>query len=190
MATKITTEENNILGVGIPSDELTQTELEERNAVIRANEYSILDSLLAAASFQEETRLINVYRSIKNEAGNNERKVVLSFHIHPLSEEEYARCLRAHTKPKKNRGGVIVSEKTDQSAYRSDLIFLATTVQDRDIWQNAEALRKLDVATPWQLIDKVLMAGEKAEILNILDEISGYKNDDDIAEESEEGAKN
>lgn len=182
MAAKFVTEENNnILGVGIPTDDLSESEKEERNATIRAFEGDILDGLLAAAAFRTETYPIEIKRN---------GAVVLSFRVRPLSEDEYSRCLKTHTKFKKMRGGVKVAESTDQSAYRADLIFLATVDEDRAMWQNAEAFRKLNVATPWQLIDKVLMAGEKSAILDKLDEISGYDHDDDLADETEEAAKN
>ena len=139
---------------------------------MRTYENDILGGLLAAANFKNDEDEIVPIEIVRNGT------VLLKFHIRPLSEDEYVKCREKHTKYVRNKQvGIKVPEDTDTAAYRSDLIYQATTDEDREkIWNNKEAWQKLDVVTGYELIGKVLKPGEKDAVLNKLDEISGYSS--------------
>lgn len=144
---------------------------EEKKAVYRMNEPDILAGLLAAAKYKtdlEETATINIKR---------QGKVVLSFRIRPLGEEEYFECRKKNTTYRKNKQvGTRVAESVDTARYRAQLIYTATVQEDREkLWDNREAWHQLNVLNGVDLVEVVLMAGEKDEILTKLDEISGYQ---------------
>jgi hypothetical protein len=154
---------------------------EETNKTqLRANEPDILKGLLEAASFKTEED------NIKNIEVARGGKLLFSFHIHPLTEEEYDKCRESNTKYVRNKQlGIKFPENTDTVRYRSELLFMATVDEDRaKIWNNKQAWEKLNVITGIDMVDKVLLAGEKDAILEILDKISGYKTTE------EETAKN
>lgn len=141
----------------------------------------ILHALLAAANYQQsedETYTMRVVR----------KKVVLfTFRVRPLSEEQYDRCREKNTKYVRNkRIGVKVPESTNSVRYRSQLIYEATIPEDRaKIWDNKQMWEKLNVASGVDAIDKILMSGEKDKILEQIDAISGFDNN-----ELEETTKN
>lgn len=142
-----------------------------KKALTRKYEDDILGGLLAAAAFktnEEDTVLIEIKR----------RDVVLfKFHIRPLSEEEYLDCKKRNTNYKKNRQlGTRVAESVNAARYRAELIYLATVEKDREaVWDNRNAWHQLNVLNGIDLVEVVLMAGEKDAILSKLDEISGYQ---------------
>jgi len=64
---------------------------------------------------------------------------------------------------------------TDTAKYRSLLIYTATVPEDRQaLWDNREVWQQLNVLSGWQVIDRVLLAGEKDAVLAKLDQISGF----------------
>lgn len=141
---------------------------EEKNEFIRAYEGDILGGLLAAAKGQdEEKHPIQIVR---------DGKVCLEFSIRPLSEEDYNKAHEQNTVYAKNKQfGVRVPQKTNTTRYRSMLIYMATVEADREkVWNNKEAWNALNVTNAYDLIDRVLKAGEKDALLGKLDEISGY----------------
>lgn len=152
-----------------------------------ATEETFLRGLLDAAEDQKE----NV---VKIEIARNGR-AFFSFDIHALTEEEYLKAQDDATKFKKakNLGGVKVAEETNQAKFRSLLIYRATTPEYREkLWNNKEAWKALNVLNGPALIDKVLKAGEKKAVIDKLDEISGYGDDDEDEESTSIGeyAKN
>lgn len=113
--------------------------------------------------------------------------VYFSFRVRALSEDDYEACREKATVYKSARklGGISVPERTNTSKYRSLLIYTATVEEDRKVlWDNKEAQKHFGVLNGWQLIDKVLMAGEKEAVVDKIDEISGFDVD------LEETAKN
>lgn len=150
-------------------DEVELTE-EENKGQLRAYENDILKGLLAAASYETEEENIQPIEIARN------GKVLFSFRIRPLGEDEYQKCKEKHTKYVRNKQlGIKFPENTDSVKYRSALIYQATIEEDREkIWDNKEAWKALNVLTGIDLIDKTLLAGEKDAVLEKLDEISGY----------------
>ena len=145
-------------------EELTQ---EEQSQALRTYEGDILGGLLAAASFRDEAKTVEIARN---------GIVLFKFRIRPLSEGEYNRCKEKYTTYKRNKQfGVRIPDKTDTISYRSALIYEATVEEDREkLWDNREAWRKLDVLSGVELVGRVLMAGEKDAVLDLIDKISGY----------------
>lgn len=150
-------------------DEIELTE-EENKGQLRAYENDILKGLLAAANFKTEEDNIHPVEIARNGV------VLFTFRIRPLSEEEYQTCKEKNTKYVRNKQlGIRFPENTDSVRYRSALIYQATIDEDREkTWNNKEAWKALNVLNGIDLIDKILLAGEKDAILEIIDKISGY----------------
>lgn len=153
------------------TENTTPTE-EEMQASARENETSLLDGLLAAANYKEdddETVEIVI---------NRNKKDLFSFHIHPLSEEDFNRCRKRATKYVKSRAnaGIRVPEEVDTVKYRCMLIYEATVPEDRKkIWDNTALWKAKDLATGTEAVDVLLKAGEKNAICEKIDSISGYE---------------
>ena len=134
-------------------------------------EGDILKGLLEAEQYRwNEENSVNIQVERRG-------KLLFSFRIRPLGEEEYQKCKEKCTKYVRNNqyAGIKIPESTDSVRYRSLLIYTATVDEDRKaIWDNTEAWRQINVLNGPDLIDKVLLAGEKDAILDKLDEISGY----------------
>lgn len=166
-----------------PFDDTENTELtaEEAQAAARANEDDLLNGLLAAAGYKDdEDETVEIVI-------NRKGKDLFSFHIHPLSEEDFNRCRKRCTKyvKSKTQAGIRVPEEVDTVRYRCMLIYEATTAEDRaKIWDNKKLWKAKDLATGIEAVDILLKAGEKNAICEKLDAISGY----DMTEE--EVAKN
>lgn len=149
------------------------------------NETDILRGLLdAAANTEEERKVIEIARK---------GKVFFRFSIRPLSEAEYNACRDKATKYKKNRrlGGIKMPDDTDAARYRSFLIYEATIPEDqKKVWNNKAAWDQLNVISGVQLIDKVLLPGEKEAVIEQIDRLSGYDLDEEEDNEAEEVVKN
>lgn len=153
--------------------------VEEARDEYLAMEQDILKGLLAAAE-EQKTEIVTIEIARKG-------KVYFRFRIRGLTEKEYNECREKATKYVTNRrlGGLRLPQDTDAAMFRSYLIYKATIEEDREkIWDNKEAWERLGVLSGPELIDKVLMAGEKAMVIDKIDQLSGYE------EELEEVAKN
>lgn len=150
-------------------EEIEMTE-EENKGQLRIYENDILKGLLAAAAFKTEEDNIHPVEIARNGV------VLFTFRIRPLSEEEYHQCKDKNTKYVRNKQlGIKFPETTDSVRYRSSLVYQATVEEDRTkIWDNKEAWKELNVLSGIDLIDKILLAGEKDAVLEIVDKISGY----------------
>ena len=114
--------------------------------------------------------------------------VKLRFRIRPVTEDEVQLCTRRAqtTAPAKGRQPRQVLD-TDASKFRSLMIYTATVDEDRErIWNNRKMLVSLNLLEGWQMVDAVLVAGEKSRVLDQIDEISGFGSEDT----TEELAKN
>lgn len=154
---------------GIQDADLTE---EEAKAQLRTYEGDILKGLLAAADFRDDEDNVVPIEIARNGV------VLFTFRIRPLSEEEYNLCKEKNTKYVRNKQlGIKFPEDTNATRYRSQLIYEATVEEDRaKVWDNKEAWRALNVLNGIDLIDKVLLAGEKDAVLNKIDDISGYSS--------------
>lgn len=105
--------------------------------------------------------------------------VKLEFRIRPVTEDETQSCLKMARKYAPTRPGqpkkVI---ETNNTKLRSLIVYTATIDEDRaKIWDNKSAQTALNILTGWEMVDKVLLAGEKDRVIDKIDEISGFGDD-------------
>ena len=114
-------------------------------------------------------------------------KPLFSFRIRPLTEQEYNRCREKHTKYRKNGrfGGIRIPESTDTVLYHSELIYTATIQADREkIWDNKDFWKAANALTGMDMVEKLIpYAGIKQRIVEKIEELSGYNEDDDYNDE-------
>lgn len=159
--------------------------MEDKVIITHMNEDEILTGLLEAANAKEETTYpVEIARG---------GKVLFRFRIRPLGADEYAACREKYTKYVRNKalGGIRMPEDTDTLRYNSAVILTATVDEDRKaVWENKKAWDRLGVLNAVDLIDKVLLAGEKDKIIELIDKISGYESTTSAEDRMEETAKN
>jgi len=110
--------------------------------------------------------------------------VKIEFRVRPLTEDEQQSCFRGATKGTAKKGKN-ASPEVDRSMFRSLLIYLATVSEDRvNLWDNKQALEKMGILRAPEMIDRVLLAGEKDRVIAIIEEISGYIDEFDAEEEA------
>lgn len=163
---------------------------EETEQHILENENTLLDGLLAAAEYaSNETRTIQIIRDGRH---------YFSFDIHPLPEDRIFEIRKKYTTYTKNRrAGIKVGEELDVSKFRSSMIYNSTVSEDQErIWGNKqlwEGLRKQGkhIVNALDVIDALLLPGEKDRIIDELDQLGGYGGDgpEEMAEKIE-SAKN
>lgn len=143
--------------------------MDEKVIVNEMNEEDVLSGLLEAADGRRDTvRTVEIIRN---------GKVLFRFRIRPLGADEYNQCRKNHTKYVRNKalGGILMPEDTDTLRYNSEIIYTATVEEDRaKIWGNKTAWDRLGVLSALDLIEKVLFAGEKDKIIELVDKISGF----------------
>lgn len=150
---------------------------EETKNQSRAFENDILKGVLESAGFadtEEEYRTIEIAR---------QGKVLFTFRIRPLTEDEYEKCKKKNTKYVRNKQlGIKMPEDTNNVKYRSDIIYTATVDEDRKLlWDNRQIWKALtdkgvDILTATDVIDTVLKPGEKAAVVEQIDLISGFED--------------
>ena len=140
---------------------------------VLANEDAILAGLLDLGKSRDEE---SSYRKIQIKRNG---MVKLEFRIRPLNEDETQTCLKNATKYKPSKPGepkVVI--ETNRSLFRSYLVYSATVDADRaKVWDNKKAMDALGVMQGVEMVEKILLAGEKDRVLDIVDEISGYDSD-------------
>lgn len=150
------------------------------NEDLLMNEDALLSGLLEAANFAEDKssqQLIQIKRNGKK---------LFEFKIRPLSEEENNQFLKSSTKRLANPMGKKypkIDGDVDYVALRSRKIYAATIPEDRKkLWDNPKVKNALNVLTGLDVIDKVLLAGEKGRVVEQIDELSGFNNEIDDEE--------
>ena len=144
------------------------------------NEEDLLRGLIEAGTEKEKE---SAYKRIQIKRGG---VLKFEFRIRPISEEESLACHDHATKfaPRK-RGQPKREIETNLAKFRSWLIYTATVDEDRaKTWDNKKAQEALNVLTGVDMIDMVLLSGEKDRVIDEINEISGYSDD------VEETAKN
>lgn len=150
---------------------------EEIREELAFNEDEILRALTDQSHHEDLTKTIEVSLGAKAK---------FSFRIRPLSEKEWDKCRERNTKYQKNRrlGGMRLPESTDTTGYHSDLIYTATVAEDRaKLWDNKKLWNAVGALTGTDMIDKMIpYAGKKQQIIEQIEQISGYNDDDDYHE--------
>lgn len=137
-------------------DELNQIEGDITQALLEAAEYKN----------RREERTVKILRGGKE---------LFSFRITGLSESQWRKCRRENLR---NRGKR--TEELDDFRFISQAIYLATVDEDKPIWKNQTVMEKLNAATPVDVVNAVLLPGEKSKLADVLIELSDY--DDDLDE--------
>ena len=158
--------------------ELTE---EEKKEMILENEDDYLEGMLAAAEdVAEDTQKIDIIRK-----GHK----YFSFRIHSLPDEMLRDMRKKYTKYAKNRRqGIRVAEELDTPKYRASLIYNSTVGTDGNkIWDNPVVKKGLEqkgicIINALDVIEAVLLSGEKDRIMDIIDEFNGFNNEELKAE--------
>lgn len=155
------------------------TGLPEQN-VIEQTEEQLIEGLLFAAEAKysdDEQKVINIKRN---------GKVAFSLRIRPLSEDELIRIRKSSTPTYANPSNkkLRIEGELRYGEFRSKKIYEATVEEKsgHKIWDNPNLKAKLnakgyDIIESWEIIDKVLLAGEKDAVSDLIDNISGYEVD-------------
>lgn len=143
---------------------------------ILMSEGDILRGLIEAGTEKDNE---STYRKIQIKRGG---VLKFEFRIRPISEEESLACHDRATKFAPRKKGQPKREiETNSSKFRSWLIYTATVDEDRvKTWDNRKAQEALNILQGVDMIDAVLLSGEKDRIIDVINEISGY--DDDLDE--------
>lgn len=129
-------------------------------------ESDITAALLEMASYRliDETQPIVIKR---------QGKPVLEFTVRGLDEDEWAKCRRQNLI---NRG--LRTEEIKQARFNSQVIYEATIAEDKErIWKNKDVWAKLNVASGIDLINQLLLPGEKNALVEIIGKLSKYEMD-------------
>lgn len=165
---------------GLPSDE-----------VVEMTQEDLINGLLAAADYATNE---DAMKKIKIERGG---KLFFVFKIHALNETELMKIRKECTKRYNNPGGKHLPKiegELDMAKFRSMKIYAATADDDKaKLWDNPQIKAGLkakgkDIIMNYEIVDAVLMAGEKFAISEAIDDLCGYNDEDNI--ELEEYAKN
>lgn len=159
---------------------------ENKEIEVPMNEDEMINGLLTAANYKNDEDL---QRKIQIKRHG---KLLFEFWIRPLTEEEIQDCRKKVTKkiidPRGKMYGKVDGE-TNVVKLRSYKILTATVDKGNGIiWDNKKLKDKLNLIQAIDVIDTVLMGGEKDSICDIIDEISGFGAYEEIT--PEEAAKN
>lgn len=129
-------------------------------------ESDITAALLEMASYRliDETQPIVIKR---------QGKPVLEFTVRGLDEDEWAKCRRQNLI---NRG--LRTEEIKQARFNSQVIYEATINEDKErIWKDKDVWAKLNIASGIDLINQLLLPGEKNALVEIIGKLSKYEMD-------------
>lgn len=139
---------------------------------VRMNEEELLEGLLLAADFKRDS---TAFETIKIKRGG---RLLFEFVVRPLTEEEIQYCRHRVTKLRPDPRGKQfpkIEMEVDLIKLRSYKILTATVDNGNGVlWDKKELKDKLGVLTGADVIDMVLLAGEKDRICDTIDRISGY----------------
>lgn len=161
------------------NEETKKTGLPPQDTIDRTEE-DLINSLLSAADYKvdEETqKLVEIKRG---------GKPLFSFHIRPLGEPELQRLRKLSTPYFPNPEGKRLPKIEGDirfGEFKSRKIYEATVEADREkMWDNPAlkrglAAKGINIMENWEIIDAVLMAGEKNVLSDAIDDLSGYDMD-------------
>ena len=158
---------------------------EEKKDYLIQNEDAILQDVAGVLEAMETIIEYKVFEVIRD------GKKLFSFRVRGLDDSEFEKCRDQATKVAKDRrlGSLAVPREFNSAKFNSLVVYTATHPDDKKaIWDNKDLWAKADVVTGWQLVDKVLKRGEKEKCIELIEELSGYSDED--AESTEETLKN
>lgn len=146
----------------------------ESVVISELDEDSMLNALLSAANYKNDTAMHREMQ-IKRDG-----KVLFTFTVRPISDEEYKQCRSLSSKRKphpRGKGYGFIETEYNDAMMRSYEI-LTATVNKEKVWSNKKLKDKLGVIQDIDVIDSVLLVGEKAKICDVIEEISGFGEDE------------
>ena len=164
---------------------------EEKKDYLIQNEDVILQDVAGVLEAMETIIEYKVFEVIRD------GKKLFSFRVRSLEDGEFEKCRDQATKVAKDRrlGSLAVPREFNSAKFNSLIVYTATHPDDKkaiwdnkDLWAKAELLTGCPVVTGWQLVDKVLKRGEKEKCIRLIEELSGYSDED--AESTVETLKN
>ena len=170
------------------------------NAVTsKAEEFDYVAGFFKAAKLIKENTEKLPFARLNPETGKTEK--VIEFSVHALTGHEARKAKKNASvmmnNPYNKKLPKVVREVNEVN-YQSWLIYFATTDEDRKkYWDNPTFRDAFNVVEGYELVDKVLLPGEKARVLDTIDTLSGYaysswldEEEDQDEESDEELAKN
>lgn len=134
-------------------------------------EQDIVSALLEAGSWRKD----NVIREVQIV---RDEQIKFSFKVESLTEDEWRKCRRQNTNNKGRR-----TEELDESRFLSQIIYEATVEEDKQrLWRNREVWKKLGVASGIDVVNQILKPAEKAKIVEVISNISGYDDEENLDE--------
>lgn len=158
---------------------------EAKREELLAAEGSILKDVAGVLEAMETLTEYRVFEVVRD------GKKLFSFRVRGLTHEEIEKCTDQATKTVRDRryGSLAYPKEFNATRYRALMIYTATHPEDRKVlWDNKTLWEKAGVLAGWQLIDKVLKPGEQEKVEKLIEELSGYS--DEEAETVEETLKN
>lgn len=145
-------------------------------------EYDLVTSLLKAAEFKTDEENIHAVDIKRN------GQLYFTINIHPIGDPDNRTARKKATTYAPHPNGAKygkIEKDFDTAKYGSWVIYLATTKEDQDkIWGNAAIMQKFNLMEPVESIDVLLTLGEKRKLLDLVTEISGINDDDEMDEET------
>ncbi|EMT38125.1 Phage XkdN-like protein [Thermoanaerobacter thermohydrosulfuricus WC1] len=152
----------------------------KRDELLEA-ENTILQDISGVLEAMETVTRYEVFEVVR------EGKKLFSFRVRGLDDEEIEKCRDQATKVVKDRrfGSLAVPRDFNAAKFNSLMIYTATHPEDRKaLWDNKTFWEKTGVVTGWQLVDKVLKRGEKDAVIELIEKLSGYGEDNENLEET------
>lgn len=161
--------------------------MSEKTRELLENEETILRDVGGVLEAMETVTEYKVFDVIRN------GKKLFSFRVRGLDDSEFEKCRDQATKAVKDRrfGSIAVPKEFNSAKFNSLLICLATHPEDtKAIWDNKKLWEQANVLSGWQLVDKVLKPGEKDRVIDLIEELSGFTDENNDAETMEGTLKN
>lgn len=156
---------------------------EAKKEELLAAENTILQDIGGVLEAMETITKYEVYDVVRD------GKKLFSFRVRGLDDEELEKCRDQATKVVKDRrfGSLAMPRDFNAAKFNSLMIYVATHPDDKKLlWDNKDLWQKANIVAGWQLVDKVLLRGEKEEVIAMIEKLSGY----DDGENTEETLKN
>lgn len=146
-------------------------------------EFDITRALLEAAEFKTADDNITIV-DIKR-AG----KLLFPVRVHPISDVDIKTARKKATKYGPNPQGKKfppIEKDFDNVLFKSWLVYLATVEEDQEkVWGNATVMKKFGIIDRAEMVDLVLTAGEKAKLVDVVTDISGFDDEEEAVTEED-----
>ena len=140
---------------------------------LKAHEAALLAGVLSAAADNETYSWACIVRPDPKNPDHD--KEYFRFRVRALDERRIKKMGEVYTTKTKNRAGIMVANGFKEPDFNTEFIYTATHPDDRKaIWDNPVIQKSVGVTGWRECIDKVLKAGEKEKVVELIAKISGY----------------